>query len=60
MRSTAEPETDWIREALDKYQSALTRYAMRITGDLEKARDVVKDTLLQLCRQETGSDQGMH
>ena len=52
MRSTAELETDWIRDVLEEYQAALTRYAMRITGDLEKARDVVQDTFLKLCRQE--------
>ncbi len=58
MRSTAELETDWIRDALVEHQGALTRYAMRITGDLEKARDVVQDTFLQLCRQEQARIRG--
>ena len=58
MRSTAELETDWIRDVLEEYQGALTRYAMRITGDLEKARDVVQDTFLQLCRQEPARIEG--
>ena len=58
MRSTAELETDWIRDVLEEYQAALTRYAMRITGDLEKARDVVQDTFLQLCRQEPARIKG--
>ncbi len=58
MRSTAELETDWIQDVLEEYQAALTRYAMRITGDLEKARDVVQDTFLQLCRQEPARIKG--
>ena len=58
MRSTAELETDWIRDVLEEYQAALTRYAMRITGDLEKARDVVQDTFLKLCRQEPARIEG--
>ena len=58
MRSTAELETDWIRDVLEEYQAVLTRYAMRITGDLEKARDVVQDTFLQLCRQEPARIEG--
>ncbi len=45
-------ETKWIREALEDYQLKLTRYALRITGDLEQARDAVQDTFLQLCREK--------
>ena len=29
----------------------MLRYATRITGDLERARDVVQDTFLRLCRE---------
>ena len=58
MRSTAELETDWIRDVLEEYQAVLTRYAMRITGDLEKARDVAQDTFLQLCTQEPARIEG--
>ncbi len=58
MRSTAEVKTEWIGEVLDEYQAGLTRYARRITGDLEKARDVVQDTFLQLCRQEPARIEG--
>ena len=58
MRSTAELQTDWIGEVLEEYQAGLIRYAMRITGDLEKARDVVQDTFLQLCKQEPARVKG--
>lgn len=45
-------ETDargWIPAALARYEGPLTRYAAAITGDLERARDVVQDTFLKLC-----------
>lgn len=39
----------WIRSALERFEAPLTRYAFGITGDLERARDVVQDTFLRLC-----------
>jgi RNA polymerase sigma-70 factor (ECF subfamily) len=46
---------DWLRSALGRYERPLVRYAHRLTGDLETARDVVQDTFLTLCRQQPGS-----
>jgi len=43
---------EWIRTVLDQYQGRLIRFAARITGDIETARDVVQDTFLRLCRQD--------
>lgn len=43
---------NWIRSALDQHEDALTRYALHLTGDLERARDVVQDTFLRLCSQK--------
>jgi len=40
---------NWIRSALERFEAPLTRYAFGITGDLERARDVVQDTFLRLC-----------
>ncbi|MCK5557118.1 MAG: sigma-70 family RNA polymerase sigma factor [Candidatus Hydrogenedentes bacterium] len=40
----------WVRSTLDRYEGPLIRYAARITGDLEQARDVVQDTFLRLCK----------
>lgn len=37
---------------MDQYQGRLIRFAARITGDIESARDVVQDTFLRLCDQE--------
>lgn len=41
----------WIRQALDTYEGPLVRYARRILGDEDQARDVAQETFLQLCRQ---------
>ena len=40
---------DWLREALDRYEGPLLRYAVRFTGNVEEARDVVQDTFVKLC-----------
>ena len=48
----ASRDTQWIRDAFDRYEGPLVRYAMRLTGNLESARDVVQDTFLRLCQQE--------
>ncbi len=42
----------WLRAAVARYEGPLVRYATRITGDLERARDVVQDTFLRLCEQD--------
>jgi len=43
--------TDWIGATLAEYEGPLLRYAVRFTGDLHRARDIVQDTFLRLCRQ---------
>ena len=48
----ASRDTQWIRDAFDRYEGPLVRYAQRLTGNLELARDVVQDTFLRLCRQQ--------
>jgi RNA polymerase sigma-70 factor (ECF subfamily) len=40
---------DWVRDALRQHEGPLTRYAASLTGDLDRARDVVQDTFLRLC-----------
>jgi len=47
-------ERKWIEEALKKFESPLTRYAVSLLGDLDRARDVVQETFLRLCEQEPG------
>lgn len=40
---------DWVDEALRRFEKPLLRYAASITGDVERARDVVQETFLKLC-----------
>ncbi len=43
-------KSEWIRAALREYEAPLLRYAVRLVGDSEKARDVVQETFLGLCQ----------
>jgi RNA polymerase sigma-70 factor (ECF subfamily) len=47
-----ETKSDWIKAALREHEGALVRYAAQITGDLDRARDVVQDTFLKLCAED--------
>src|SRR5512137_283968 len=46
------PDSSWVPSILAEYEKPLTRYAAHITGDIERAREVVQDTFLRLCRQK--------
>jgi RNA polymerase sigma factor (sigma-70 family) len=46
------PDSNWVPSVLAEYEKPLTRYAAHITGDIERAREVVQDTFLKLCRQK--------
>jgi len=50
MPGTDKPDAQWIRQALTRYEGPLLRYALRIVGNVEAARDVVQDTFVRLCR----------
>jgi RNA polymerase sigma-70 factor (ECF subfamily) len=39
----------WVLDALEQYEGRLLRYAQRLLGDLEAARDVVQFVFLRLC-----------
>jgi len=52
MASSTSTRLEWIGSAIDLYQGRLIRFAARITGDVESARDVVQDTFLRLCRED--------
>jgi RNA polymerase sigma factor (sigma-70 family) len=41
----------WIGSVVSRYEGPLVRYAQKITGDLERARDVVQGVFLTLCRE---------
>ncbi len=46
------PDTQTIRELLERHEQPLVRYVLSLTGDLETARDIVQDTFLKLIRRE--------
>lgn len=48
------PSTDHrqrLHQAVQRYQRPLVAYAMSLTGNPERARDVAQDSLLRLCQQ---------
>ncbi len=53
MTDTEQPtRLAWIRTVLDRYEGPLTRYAGRITGSPDQARDIVQETFLRLCGED--------
>ncbi|GAB4154632.1 MAG: hypothetical protein Tsb009_31290 [Planctomycetaceae bacterium] len=39
---------EWIHEVLEKFEGPLVRYAQRILGDVERARDATQETFLRI------------
>jgi RNA polymerase sigma-70 factor (ECF subfamily) len=48
-------KSEWITEAMDLYEARLLRYATWLMGDLEIAREVVQETFLRLCKEQSAS-----
>ena len=46
--STPIPQAQ-LRSILDRYERPLLQYAARLTGDTDRARDVVQETFIRLC-----------
>jgi RNA polymerase sigma factor (sigma-70 family) len=42
----------FVQATVVEYQAPLTRYAARLVGDLDRARDVVQDTFVKLMAQQ--------
>jgi len=51
-------QSEWVHDALQRFEGSLVRYAQRITGNLETAQDVVQETFLRLCREAPASVDG--
>src|SRR6185436_20360990 len=45
-------KSTWIVSALKEYENHLVRYATWILGDVERAREVVQETFLRLCKEQ--------
>lgn len=54
----SQPTHGWIHEALERHEGPLLQYARRFTGDVDRARDVVQETFLRLCRQPQETVEG--
>jgi len=48
----------WIKKALEDFEVPLMKYATSILGDVDRARDVVQETFLRLCRQDPAQVRG--
>ena len=48
----------WIVAALELHESSLIRYARWILSDLERAREVVQETFLRLCKEDPAQVEG--
>lgn len=47
-----------LNSILERYESPLLRYAARLTGDVESARDVVQDVFVRFCEADRASLDG--
>ena len=45
-----------IRSALERFERPLVRFAHRLVGDGDIARDIAQDCFLRLCQQTTPPD----
>ncbi len=53
MKGDANSEArEWVRAAVSRFEGPLTLYAARLLGDADRARDVVQDAFVKLCRQD--------
>ncbi len=50
----------FVRTAVEQYQAPLLRYASRLVGDPDRARDVVQDTFVRLLAHAGDADLGEH
>jgi len=52
MTDPSKENGQWICAAVLQYEGKLLRYAHHLLGDSQRARDVVQDTFLKLCKQQ--------
>ena len=43
---------EFVQSAVEQFERPLVSYASHITGDVERARDIVQETFLRLCKAE--------
>jgi RNA polymerase sigma-70 factor (ECF subfamily) len=42
-------DRDWVHAVLGRFEAPLILYAAKVCGDVDRARDAVQDTFLELC-----------
>ncbi|MBS0210663.1 MAG: RNA polymerase sigma factor [Planctomycetes bacterium] len=52
LHDSADAHRRWVLDCVDQFEQPLTRFAQRLTGDWESARDVVQYVFLRLCEQQ--------
>src|SRR3954469_5771696 len=57
-RATTHEDSGFLERIFAEQQAPLTRYAARLLGDADRARDVVQDTFVKLMAREAGSIDG--
>lgn len=50
-RESLTDDAAWRHAVVRQYENQLVGYAARLLGDVDRARDVVQDTFLRLCRE---------
>ena len=57
-RDRTPDDAAWLHSVVQQYENGLVRYAARLLGDVERARDVAQDTFLRLCREPRAEGKG--
>ena len=57
-RADLQEDSGFLARTFAEHQAPLTRYATRLLGDADRARDVVQDTFIKLMAQPAGAIEG--
>lgn len=52
------PKSEWLRETLQTHERVLIRYAWRLVGSPEAARDIVQEAFSRLCEADQSKVEG--
>lgn len=58
MNEAPGPQSDWVMGLVSRFEGPLLLYAQRLLVDLSRARDVVQETFLKLCRADRPEVEG--
>jgi RNA polymerase sigma-70 factor (ECF subfamily) len=57
-RTAVQDRNAWVLDAVGRFEGPLVLYVTRLLGDVERAKDVVQDTFLRLCGQDSAELEG--